>query len=1088
MFHQATCPHCHADYELTEEYSGKSVRCTTCQQVFRVEFVSPNDSWQPDFRTPVPENEQPIVAELHEEATPAKKDEDEIIDIREALAEPPRPRSRRRDDDERRDKRRFNDGDKDKDDKEPTAAKKQNKTLIGSIAGGILVIALIALKIWAIVGRDRNPPVANNPPPFIANNNFPNGIPPGKFPKVIVPNGGIPNFNLPKVENPQARVLLPARPIEIAPVIAQEMKPSAIQGDREERELPGRIEDVCVGGGGRFLLFKLLDERKLAIFDVVEAKVIKIVATSSANAKIAAGMNKWVVLDPETRMLQSYSFKTLEPEKVVKVEADAAPAVMAMGSGSNGPLVISSIQLGAKNETNILDPDTLTSFGTFDLGQFARLSEPRLNASANGTMFVFESMPMQTIVIKDRVIDRLVGGGTLPAPDASRVFGQAGLYNDKQQPVTIVPTNQANPVWFVPGVEGKCYLAVSGKSARGADQKSIQVAIHLDDPRKPLAARTDVTGLEGVVGLDGSALTPPLQKHLFLIPDAKVLAVVPASKDRVILHRWDVDAALAKAADAAPFVTSRPTRPAVQGQRFSYQIKISAASDELDFRKLEGPPGSAVNPTGLVTWQVPADYPEKEAHFRVSIFAVDLAQKITYDFRVPVFAKDDPTLQPIQKAEESWMNPKNGPRKEESEFGIKPAQPGKEQNRIKFESPFDDFTIAGGGRFFIFHFARDSQLGIFDVNELKLAKSIKLESNKVLFAGGKDQLVVVYPEQSRIERFNLKTFEKELAQQVEYSDIIAVAMGHASNELILAHPAGNALLTSEIVVLDEQLKKRASTMRPGVVPKPNMLRVSANGRHFTVLDRKEGLGLIDANHVDSGDNLSYSMGGMGSPATPSPDGKIVYSSFGFNQFTLQLKNLGLFNGLHYEGRALVPAVHGRYYLAIDGGPQMTRQNVKRPAKVTVSRQGSIKTLAALPPNIFTLEDRPGILADRCIHFIPDAKLVIVFNRNLDTLELTPFDLLAEMEKAGLSTLAATSNPPTEATRGKKYQYRLTANSNKDGIKARIALGPKGMKLSEDGQVEWDVPANARESEYDVSIQMTDASGAEVYHNFTVKLK
>ncbi len=45
-----------------------------------------------------------------------------------------------------------------------------------------------------------------------------------------------------------------------------------------------------------------------------------------------------------------------------------------------------------------------------------------------------------------------------------------------------------------------------------------------------------------------------------------------------------------------------------------------------------------------------------------------------------------------------------------------------------------------------------------------------------------------------------------------------------------------------------------------------------------------------------------------------------------------------------------------------------------------------------------------------------------------------------------------------------------------------------MKISEDGQVVWEVPANHREMHEEFSILLTDASGMEVYHNFTVRVK
>lgn len=51
------------------------------------------------------------------------------------------------------------------------------------------------------------------------------------------------------------------------------------------------------------------------------------------------------------------------------------------------------------------------------------------------------------------------------------------------------------------------------------------------------------------------------------------------------------------------------------------------------------------------------------------------------------------------------------------------------------------------------------------MNELKVVKSLPLESNKALFAAGKDRVMIVYPDTKRIERWSLHTYEKELGQR-----------------------------------------------------------------------------------------------------------------------------------------------------------------------------------------------------------------------------------------------------------------------------------------------------------------------------------
>src|SRR5262249_6719144 len=73
---------------------------------------------------------------------------------------------------------------------------------------------------------------------------------------------------------PPARVP-PEKPAEVKPAVeAGGPRPAPLKEEREERALPSSIADVCVGGGGRFLLLHLPRERKLAVFDANEARVV----------------------------------------------------------------------------------------------------------------------------------------------------------------------------------------------------------------------------------------------------------------------------------------------------------------------------------------------------------------------------------------------------------------------------------------------------------------------------------------------------------------------------------------------------------------------------------------------------------------------------------------------------------------------------------------------------------------------------------------------------------------------------------------------------------------------------------------------
>src|SRR5262249_26951558 len=78
------------------------------------------------------------------------------------------------------------------------------------------------------------------------------------------------------------------------------------------RSLAGTISDVAVGGGGRFLLLTLKDVRKLAIFDVNAADVVKTINLPSANALVAGAARKVLIVFPDERLIQRWDLTTLQ--------------------------------------------------------------------------------------------------------------------------------------------------------------------------------------------------------------------------------------------------------------------------------------------------------------------------------------------------------------------------------------------------------------------------------------------------------------------------------------------------------------------------------------------------------------------------------------------------------------------------------------------------------------------------------------------------------------------------------------------------------------------------------------------------------
>src|SRR5271157_5830328 len=80
------------------------------------------------------------------------------------------------------------------------------------------------------------------------------------------------------------------------------------------RQLDGKLTELVVGGGGRYLILFLKSNRQLAIFDVMATDIVKRLDLPSEDVLIAAGAEKLILLYPKEKLFQRYSLKTMEAE------------------------------------------------------------------------------------------------------------------------------------------------------------------------------------------------------------------------------------------------------------------------------------------------------------------------------------------------------------------------------------------------------------------------------------------------------------------------------------------------------------------------------------------------------------------------------------------------------------------------------------------------------------------------------------------------------------------------------------------------------------------------------------------------------
>src|SRR5262249_52499720 len=156
--------------------------------------------------------------------------------------------------------------------------------VLGGLAvGGVMcVIPVAGLLVWWLISFRSQPastPVVagsrqgleeDNPPP---DQNQQGGEQLQNFPQFDLPRGAgpLPPGNRQPLAAPAFKPIVIPQPS--APHL--NIRPPALPEERVVRPLPSTVSDVAVGGGGRFLILYLSRERKLAIFDVNTARVVK---------------------------------------------------------------------------------------------------------------------------------------------------------------------------------------------------------------------------------------------------------------------------------------------------------------------------------------------------------------------------------------------------------------------------------------------------------------------------------------------------------------------------------------------------------------------------------------------------------------------------------------------------------------------------------------------------------------------------------------------------------------------------------------------------------------------------------------------
>jgi hypothetical protein len=307
--------------------------------------------------------------------------------------------------------------------------------------------------------------------------------------------------------------------------------------------LPGRAEHVAVGGGGRYIVFQFPQQRRLAVFDASAGDLLPDTGDLEGNGGLmAAGANKLVVPSNQRNKYRVLSLPGLQRESEFELPIFHGARGLAMGSRTNGPL----LAIDPFGETVLMDLTT----GKAVEGSRVRNECPKhqLRATADGKLFLVGDSYNDRD--KFKLLDEQGQKWRLRDPDVAAAYISADgkkLYA-KNQVLTVTgnqlagtPTGATESVWYVPAVTstGDYFLSVYLKKGQFPRTKDAVVVTLLKGTNVSAPVLTAWTGLPetaDLVSVFGNS-TEVLDKHLFLIPEAKLLVILNKDRTRLVVRK-----------------------------------------------------------------------------------------------------------------------------------------------------------------------------------------------------------------------------------------------------------------------------------------------------------------------------------------------------------------------------------------------------------------------------------------------------------------------------------------------------------------------------------------------------------------------
>ncbi len=532
--HDFRCPHCNGIFRLSDMQLGVKLRCGKCNEIFTAPTAG-ELGVKPIVPIATPIVAKPLTTPSEEPAPYLTLEDEAAVRRRKAaIDETPKRETRR--------SQRDEDDDEDERDKRP----KPKVGMAAIVLAGIGLAFIVGASVigYVIYTGFKQAPNANPLPVAVAPFN-PAGNAVAANPRVVP-------------RNPLDGPKLTGKPFIPLPVTVPALAVAPLTDGEGVVKFKNPVAGVAVGGGGRFLVFVEPLELQLSIFDAQQGSIVADFPLEDANALVAANATCAIVVYPKKNRIERYNLLTRNKEHDGPFETNGLVRVraIAMGSASAGPLAVLTATNEAKDLIKFYDPTDIQRYAipnTSARDYWGQLEGDQIegmgHASPNGKLFSFT-------ITKARGFVRPVTSGMIvdfsapvakydfpaqelyPAGDASGYFGKGGYYGTDGKSLPGFPNDRTQEQW-IPAVHGSLSIRTSSRPSNKRDVIA-QLTVHKIGQLMPVTTLPKLPITSGPYAMDTTQLD--LANHLYLIPDAKLLAVLDVKRTTLYLRRFDPDA------------------------------------------------------------------------------------------------------------------------------------------------------------------------------------------------------------------------------------------------------------------------------------------------------------------------------------------------------------------------------------------------------------------------------------------------------------------------------------------------------------------------------------------------------------------